>query len=400
VLRAARETVSPFLKKGKMYDSTQLKTGLIGLVGWRQNADSDGWQLTDLTSTTSGLYFNDVHPLLTFDNLASIAPRFDQTEDTPTAINEAFTAWLKQKTEAGILQTVQDWLGEKFETLTANNLLERKTLFVTTGNLADVQAKTGRLVGLEIVTGREPSIAVKLKTINLQLSANQSLTLNLYQNGQSAPVETVTINYTGSGSIQTETVNWTLTGGKTYWLAYHEEDLSGQSINGVRNYDFCDRGLTRFPAGRYAQIAAFNADVSNGALWDLAATNYTVSTNYGINLDFDVRCDYTPFILDQKDLFQTAISLRVALNLLREMAFNANARINRNEANIEQGTILYEIEGDTQGRPGMSVAGQYAKALKAIAFDTTGIEKVCLPCRRRGTRTKAIGPAPSSWPWL
>jgi hypothetical protein len=51
-----------------MYSVSEIKSGLIGLIGWRQNVDITGVQLTDLTTTTSGLYFNDEHPLLTFDN--------------------------------------------------------------------------------------------------------------------------------------------------------------------------------------------------------------------------------------------------------------------------------------------------------------------------------------------
>jgi hypothetical protein len=127
-------------------------------------------------------------------------------------------------------------------------------------------------------------------------------------------------------------------------------------------------------------------------LWDLARNNFTVETNYGLNLSLDARCDYTDFIVDQKTLFKTLISLQVGMDLLREIAFNPQSRINRNEANVTRSQLLYEIDGDTQGRNDFSVLGRYKKALEAIQFDTTGIDKTCLPCRRQAIRHKAIGP--------
>lgn len=102
-----------------MYTASTLKTGLIGLIGWRQNRDADGLQLQGLTSTTSGLYYNDVHPLLTFDNLLSIAPDVELLGDNASERAQAFTDWLQEKTEAGIINAVTDWLDHKLPMRTA-----------------------------------------------------------------------------------------------------------------------------------------------------------------------------------------------------------------------------------------------------------------------------------------
>jgi hypothetical protein len=62
-----------------MFNIGTLKTELINLVSWQQNVDATGWQITDtdLLTPTSGMYFNGVHPMLSFDNVRSIAPDFD-----------------------------------------------------------------------------------------------------------------------------------------------------------------------------------------------------------------------------------------------------------------------------------------------------------------------------------
>jgi hypothetical protein len=117
-----------------------------------------------------------------------------------------------------------------------------------------------------------------------------------------------------------------------------------------------------------------------------------LGTNYGLNYKVSVSCDYTDFILDQKEQFQTIISKRVAMNLLRVLAFNANSNVNRSSSNVDSTRILYEIDGDSQSTEGnnRSLKDQYETALMAIQFDQTGIDKVCLPCRKRGVKYSTI----------
>ena len=50
---------------------------LLHLVGWEQNYDTTDIRISDsLTKSESGLYFQQVHPLLTIPNLVCIAPDF------------------------------------------------------------------------------------------------------------------------------------------------------------------------------------------------------------------------------------------------------------------------------------------------------------------------------------
>lgn len=376
-----------------MFDATTIKAELLGLVGWRQNTDVEGMQLTGMTTSESGLYFNDVHPMLTFDNLLSVAPEYDLQFFTNATRDAAFTAWLQQKTEQAIIEAVDDWYTRKSSLRTATNLLDNNKLFKSTGNFSDLEQSTGKNVGIEFIVSRSQSLRMKLMQVGLQFDTNQTITLSLFKSGQKAPEQTLAVNYTGNGSVQWVTVDWQMLGEGSYLLAYDQRQIAGNAINGIRDFTSTNAGLTEFPTGRYYRATSFAAIADDlSELWDVSANTYTTATNYGLNVAFDLSCNYTDFIVEQKQLFKTAVSLRVAMKMLREMAFNPSARVNRNEGNITRAQVLFEIDGDTQGNDQFSIASQYERAISAIQFDGSNIDKICLPCRRRGIRWKAKGP--------
>jgi hypothetical protein len=376
-----------------MYNHSTLKSELIGLVGWRQNADPSGVQLTGLTTTSSGLYFNDIHPALTFDNLVSIAPQFDLIDDDTAAVNTAFTNWLTQKVEAGIVKAVSAWLSQKMKNRTAYNLLNDTKLFRTTGHIQDTDSNQGRVVGIEVSPRREKGIATKIRKVGLQLNTNQTLTVNLFSSTTPTPnASPLTAVYTASGGVQWFPVDWTLEPEGTYWIAYNQDDLVGLSINGLRDYNYDNRGITYYPGNKYFQSVSFSVSGDDATLWDISQNNYSLATNYGLNLELDVRCDYTDFVVDQKALFADLIGLQVGMDILRELAFNPSTRVNRNEAVMSTPQLLYEIDGDAQGSKETSLFGRFQKELSNIAFDDTQISKTCLPCRKRSARITSIGP--------
>jgi hypothetical protein len=411
-----------------MYDPTQLKAGFFGLVGWRQNPDSNGEQLLQLTSSTSGIYFNDIHPHLTHDNLISLAPDFDlitrptyaagtaynvgdivndggdlfeciqagtgnATNDTDYWIpTNEYTAWLKEKTGAGILQAVEAWYGMKVTNRTSRNLVERKQIFTQAGDMTDEEpAEAGKMGGLEIAVCRNLGLKATIHQVGLQFSGTGNVTLYLFKSDQVAPVQTSDpISYTTAGAVQWEALNWELEPDGTYFLAFDQGNIPGNPITGIYDYSLGQGGgrwqnYETFPAGRFFKVLGFEATGTPAALWDIVTTNRTLSTNYGLNLKLSVKCDYTALLLEQKQLFQNVVALQVAALLLRELALNPNVAVNRHERNLEPTQLLYEIDGDSQGRPG-GLQLRLKQALQAVQFDETGIDKVCLPCKRRGAK--------------
>lgn len=404
------------------------------MIGWRQNPDPEGIRLTDVTASASGMYFNDEHPLLSPANLESIAPDFENydwnawsnstayvlgdivehsaaryrcilahTGQTPPnstywAPYSPFTAWVKEKTEAGIIRAIQLWLDTKFKVKTAKNILERKQLFEVAANNAGLDVKYPRLVGFEFVPERSRGVVLSLDKVGVQLTQAQSLTLYLFSSDRSAPVETLAVSYTTPNSVQWFDLAWNLSGAGAYYVCYLQSSLGGQSMNGVNDHiarmSFWDYnipgGYTHFPFGKHFRVAAFSVDSDASELWDIANNRYTLATNYGLNFRLNGRCDYTDFIVEQQDLFKSVIAKMVAADFLRIMAYNPEVNVNRHERNVDKTQVLYEIDGDSQGvRPG-GISEQLKNAVHAITFDSEGLDRVCLPCKKNGVKYRTI----------
>jgi len=362
-----------------MYTASTIKSDLFGLIGWRQNPDAAGTQLdAELIATSSGLYFNDVHPLLTNDNLESVAPDFSGFD---------FSDWLKQKTEAGIIAAVEDWITSKFPTRTAKSLLESKQLYVSGGSQIQ-DTNNGKVVGLEVVPARQRDVKLVIEQVGIILSEAQTVTVYLYKGGQAAAVQSQAITYSTAETVQWEEVNWSLDADAPYWIVYDQSAISGASINTVKDFSARWRGRITIPMGKFAQSTPF-MNVSPLASWEAKNNSYTLGSNYGLNVRYNVKCDYTDFIIRHKNIFKGLISKRVAMDMLRELAYNPNSRVNRHESNISVTQMLYEIDGDSQGRPG-GLKDRYMEELKSLQMDQTGINELCLPCARRAVKYGVI----------
>ena len=79
-------------------DITQLKKDFLSVNGWKQNRNPSGMQITDMLTSDSGLWFNDIHPMLTYSNIECLSdddseyvyPAFDAApmSKSPTAVAE------------------------------------------------------------------------------------------------------------------------------------------------------------------------------------------------------------------------------------------------------------------------------------------------------------------------
>ena len=60
-----------------MIRAIDIQEKLMHLVGWEQSYDTTDLQISDaLTESESGIYFQQIHPLLTLQNMSCIAPDF------------------------------------------------------------------------------------------------------------------------------------------------------------------------------------------------------------------------------------------------------------------------------------------------------------------------------------
>jgi hypothetical protein len=145
--------------------------------------------------------------------------------------------------------------------------------------------------------------------------------------------------------------------------------------------------------GRFIDVVAFSVDNStfDGKLWDQNNNIYHTDTNFGLNLDISVVCDFTEIFTGHKNEFVNLIKLQFAVDMLREYIYNANARVNRTAAIVSRADVVYALDGDSSKfsrRSGLSY--DLEKAYNAFMINTKGFNTRCLPCNRQGVKYKSI----------
>jgi hypothetical protein len=120
-------------------------------------------------------------------------------------------------------------------------------------------------------------------------------------------------------------------------------------------------------------------------LWDIAENVYTNTMNYGLNVEVSVYCDLTDFIIRERQMFANVLQKEMAARVLRMLALNPNVRVNRNQSNASQFDLLYEVDGNPQGRES-GLGKELKDAYAALDMDTRGIDRICLTCRPVGVR--------------
>lgn len=439
-----------------MIRANDIQEKLLHLIGWEQNYNTSDLKISDaLTVSESGLYFQQIHPLLTLQNMSCIAPDFKNTtfneydsekeyrkgnivktndtlykalqnckgispEDESNEIYDAteywvetnpFSEWLESKTKASIQKAISRYYTEKIAQGTYKTLCENKTLFDGTGRIVDVVKNRRNLVGFEIVPIRAKGVTTKINKIGLQFTEPGEYTLYLMHSSMYEPVKVITLTKTRKNSIEWFTVDDLYLpyqsenndAGGSWYLCYLQSQLpeSSQAIRKDKDWSkepckSCSRSeyTSWLSWSKYLEVHPFyvNEEMLNEGmtLWDIENNEYTYDTNYGINLEISVSCDITDFIVEQRAIFQDIIAKQVAIDMLREFAYNANVRTNRHSINASRIDILYEIDGDSSSMKQSGLSHQLNLAYKAIKLSTEGLDRVCLPCKNNGIKYRTV----------
>jgi hypothetical protein len=429
-----------------MYRIDAIREALRPLLGWRSPyrlTTSDG---RDLTRTDSGLCYQDFHPLLTLDNLRSVAPDFalatpDWTDTTVArrgdmvqyggeyytateatteepgdgssawALVDPFVEWLSQKTDAAIASLIGRYYTEKVLTGTTRDTLETRVMFDGAGRLSDLCADDHALVGMELVPIRSLGVLTRLDRVALQFTAPTPGTLYLMQSGSDAAVRETTLNYTRTGGVEWFDLGWELpyssdeteTGG-SWFVVYDQRQLSS-GVSAVRkSLDWsqgpckvCSRvellnwqAWTRYLEAHPMRVPPTVGQGDPVRMWDVAKNVYTYQSNWGLNFRLTVACDLTDLITEQRAAFQTALGLQVASDLLREFAYNPSFRLNRTQQNLSRNDILYELDGDSTSAKKSGIGQRLTEAIEAVKLSTEGLARVCLPCKAEGIRYRTV----------
>lgn len=417
---------------------------MLHLVGWKQSYDlSDIMLSSNLTQTESGMYFQQIHPLLTLDNLRSIAPDFQNynwqvhdankayksgevvrvddslykaIQDVPAetdildvdywAETNPFSEWLEEKTKASIVKLVNKFINMKLADKATKSLIENKILFDGTGRLTNKIENRNRLVGFEIDTVRSKGVTVKIDKIGLQMTEPGSYTLYIFHSSNPEPIYTLTFEKTKADSLEWfkpkedillpyESAN--TDAGGSWYLVYKQSELpeNAQAIYKDRDWSTgpckaCSRSefLAYQAWSRYIEVHPFY--ISEDEEFDPEIMNFTYDKNYGINLEVSAYCDLTDFIIKHRAMFQDVLSKQVAIDFLREFAYNPNVRTNRHSINASKLDILTELDGDSNSMRQSGLSYELDIALKALSISTQGLDRVCLPCVNNGIKYRSI----------
>ena len=417
---------------------------MLHLVGWKQSYDfSDIMLSSNLTQTESGMYFQQIHPLLTLDNLRSIAPDFQNFNWQVHDVNKAyksgevvriddslykaiqdvpaetdildseywtetnpFSEWLEEKTKASIVKLVNKFINMKLADKATKSLIENKILFDGTGRLTNKIENRNKLVGFEIDTVRSKGVTVKIDKIGLQMTVPGSYTLYIFHSSNPEPIYTLTFEKTKANSLEWfkpkddillpyESAN--TDAGGSWYLVYKQSELpeNAQAIYKDRDWSTgpckaCSRSefLAYQAWSKYIEIHPFY--ISEDEEFDPEIMNFTYDKNYGINLEVSAYCDLTDFIIKQRAMFQDVLSKQVAIDLLREFAYNPNVRTNRHSINASKLDILVELDGDSNSMRQSGLSYELDIALKALSISTQGLDRVCLPCVNNGIKYRSI----------
>lgn len=416
----------------------KIQDELLHLVGWEQDYDPEKQIADALTETESGLTYQQAHPMVTLENIRAIMPEQYQytypaydaekeyskgnkvsleqkvweslenhnTGNVPSEGSSYWkeydfvSVWIERLTRSAIAKTVQTFLQGKSLLRESKTLLERRSLFDGAGRLTNTVANGQRIVGMEIVPAYSMGVTTKLERIGLQMTgATGTVTLYVFHSTQLDPLYTIEFQVTkGNGSMEwkvLDDVYLPYMGSTGAWyVCYNQADLPEgmEAVNVTKDWSrepcgTCNRGsleawraLTKYIMISPFRVRALETFAEFPELWDIEQNVYTNTSNYGINMEVSVGCDLTDFIVAQRSIFATVLQRQLACDVLRTLAMNPDVRVNRNQANASREGLLYEIDGNPQGRA-TGLGKDLRDAYDALDLDTRGIDRICLTCK-------------------
>jgi hypothetical protein len=341
-----------------------LRSGLFGLVGLRDGYQTEYQIVTAANqATSSGMYYQDYHPLVTVAHLHQVAPGGLSDAD--------FNTWWADLTRAAIVK----YVGAVMRRYEVPSVFENLRLYNFATVLDDPMTMSGNaFVGLEIELAHVNNIKVVLDSIGLLFNGTLTdKTFYLFHSSQAAAITTITASATANTETWTALtdkvmnfVNDTYVGGRFY-IGYKQQDL-GTVRPLKRDWD-CGN------IKRYASLFSVRpfqvSDFTGTTLFDIDDIDYTSDT-YGLNLELSSVNDVTKQILTQKSAFTDLIGTGVAVEVLERLANSTRD----NEVKKETRDLAFaELNKD-----GGDLRGRLESIIKQVRIDMQ-LDEVTLPRR-------------------
>lgn len=423
-----------------MFRNTDILSCIGDVVGWRGSADPCIPLLSSsLSASSSGLSFNDAHPLLSIANIEDLAPNFsgyvldpwniataysagdkiifndvayialvgstgDQPDTTPASWETLFSQWLQDKTNAYTLQFVNQLFQQKKLDKITKSLLEDRFIFTGMGKPTNKVLKQSRFVGFRVRVKQFEDLKATVNRLGFQFdTAQPGFNFYIYHDSQPlAPIITVPVvtgqalnfqNIDISGTpIEMFYNRDTYDAGGFFYMGYYEDDITGQAIN--KAFDFqkgscgCAGRADDIHFRKYMKymdvcpVSFSNAGLNGTELPDTDFMSLEWKNNFGVNFNVSVECDLTDLLCRHTRNMQYPLQKYVGWSVLKELAYppqrtNAVKSETQNLARFElaEGTIVQEKDN----------------AMQAMNFDFSNIDSVCLPCNEKnGIRIQTI----------
>lgn len=346
---------------------------------------------------------------------------FDESQwDKWTNLSE----FVQTAVKSAISDVIMNFLEAKKLNQETKTLLERRTLFNGAASVRATIPNKGKVVGFEITPVRAMGVTTKIERIGIQLINPAGgpgwVRLALFHSSRpDIPVWEQTVEIIGArgkfywivpnsplylpyhGYMDLGDQDKSLGDGGSWYLCYNQDELSEgvEALNTTKDWSKqpCSTcGVDNIEVWgeitRYIQVSPFYTKDANwlpGArqlsIGDPSRFIYTNTINYGLNCEISVGCDLTDFLIEQKSVFARLLQKQVAANLLRAIAMNPDVRVNRNQANVGRMDILYELDGNPQGRSS-GLNHELQQAYKAVDLDTKGLSRACWACNNKGVK--------------
>ena len=417
-----------------MFNPPLIQATFQGLVGMLQPNDPNVPQIptgSALLQTDTGLYMQNIHPLVTIDNLYFAAPDFTiykwsswvsgqayvatniinftdgnlykcilgvtsattpPNDATHWVIYTPFLNWLTQLYKQASTNYIGEIVKRKKLLKMGKALLEKQELYRGYGNQNSLIVGLGRAVGFELKPAAVDGLLMQINQIGVQLSAAQSeLNMYLYHTSQAAPLNIFHVNGIAKQTFDWQPLTDCILGFKTnntdtsgvYYLVYYEADLTGQAVG--KTWDFttapcpgCDNvnaaaynKWSKYTRIRTIEVAPQHLDPARN-IFDYNYISYNNNTNYGLNLSISVRCDLTQRIIDTRLLFGDGFAKQLAYEALKVIAYSS--RVNPYNDKVNK-MAMADLDPKVSG----SFILDWNDAIDATNMDLTGFSKSCMP---------------------
>lgn len=337
----------------------------------------------------------------------------DTTGDNPTSSNkweeiDPFSVWLEEKTRASIANAVNHFIYSVMPKGGTKSIEEHRLLFNSVSRINDRVENKGNLVGLEVHPIHAYDVCVRLHKVGLQAvkptAMNDLAKLKLYiksSNDMLADLYADDIDVGGYSAkwMMLDTVVANTQGGQTLYAYYKQGDLAAIEMEAVnRTIDWSKKPCSFCSSVDYYAYLAWSKfievhpffvtpdkliTVGEGFTFDQQSLEYVNRTNFGLNIELSVFCDYTDFMIRNKSEFVELIMKQMAADMLKEFAYNPNIRANRNSVNVSRTEIMAALDGTEKT---VGLFNELETLYKGLNVSMRGLDKVCRPCHNNGLR--------------